>query len=79
MRNELQRLRFNSVRQEPQSGAWCLWRHFSEVEPEMNEVVESLMNKAKQAQNADDALKYSQAACNVANAIGREKDTELRK
>ena len=31
--------------------------------------VESQINKAEQAHTADEALKYSQAACNVANAL----------
>lgn len=32
--------------------------------------VESLVKKAEQAKTADDALKFSQAACNSANAMG---------
>lgn len=31
--------------------------------------VESLVKKAAQADKADDALKFSQAACNAANAM----------
>ncbi len=31
--------------------------------------VESLVKKAEQAEKADDALKFSQAACNAANAM----------
>lgn len=31
--------------------------------------VESLVKKAEKAQRADDALKFSQAACNAANAM----------
>lgn len=31
--------------------------------------VESLVKKAAQAEKADDALKFSQAACNSANAM----------
>lgn len=31
--------------------------------------VESLVKKAEQAKTADDALKFSQAACNSANAM----------
>jgi hypothetical protein len=34
----------------------------------VNEQVKSLVNKAEQAEKADDALKFSQAACNAANA-----------
>lgn len=32
------------------------------------DAVEALISKAVDAQNADHALKYSQAACNAANA-----------
>lgn len=31
--------------------------------------VESLVKKAAEAEKADDALKFSQAACNAANAM----------
>jgi len=31
--------------------------------------VHALIDKAAQAQKADDALKFSQAACNAANAL----------
>lgn len=31
--------------------------------------VESLVKKAEQAEKSDDALKFSQAACNAANAM----------
>lgn len=34
----------------------------------VNEQVISLVNKAAQAEKSDDALKFSQAACNAANA-----------
>lgn len=34
----------------------------------VNEQVTSLINRAAQAEKADDALKFSQAACNTANA-----------
>ncbi len=33
------------------------------------ERVDSLIEKASQAEKSDDALKFSQAACNAANAI----------
>ena len=35
----------------------------------MKKHVEVLMKKASDAHSADDALKFSQAACNVANAM----------
>ena len=31
--------------------------------------IESLVKKAEQSEKADDALKFSQAACNAANAM----------
>lgn len=31
--------------------------------------VESLIRKAEEAEKSDDALKFSQAACNAANAL----------
>lgn len=31
--------------------------------------IESLIDKAEKAASADDALKFSQAACNAANAL----------
>lgn len=31
--------------------------------------IESLVKKAEKAEKSDDALKYSQAACNAANAM----------
>lgn len=35
----------------------------------MENEVKSLVTKAEQAKSADDAMKYSQAACNAANAL----------
>ena len=35
---------------------------------DVKDEVRTLVDKAKDAEKADDALKYSQAACNVANA-----------
>jgi len=35
---------------------------------DVSEQVRSLVNKAEQTEKSDDALKFSQAACNVANA-----------
>ena len=35
---------------------------------DVSEQVRSLVNKAEQAEKSDDALKFSQAACNAANA-----------
>lgn len=40
-----------------------------EQQSERNLAIESLIDKAKDADKADDALKFSQAACNAANAI----------
>lgn len=37
---------------------------------DVSKEVESLIKKAEQARTADDALKFSQAACNSANAMG---------
>ena len=36
---------------------------------DVSKEVESLVKKAEQSEKADDALKFSQAACNAANAI----------
>jgi hypothetical protein len=36
---------------------------------DVSKEVKSLVEKAEQAQTADDALKFSQAACNSANAM----------
>ena len=36
---------------------------------EMKKHVETLIEKAGKSEKADDALKYSQAACNAANAM----------
>jgi hypothetical protein len=35
----------------------------------MKDKVKAMIDKAAQAQTADDALKFSQAACNAANAL----------
>lgn len=35
----------------------------------MSEHVETLIKKAADAKSADDAMKFSQAACNAANAL----------
>jgi len=35
----------------------------------MKDQVKSMIDKAAKAQTADDALKFSQAACNAANAL----------
>jgi hypothetical protein len=37
---------------------------------DVSKEVKSLVEKAEKAQTADDALKFSQAACNAANAMG---------
>jgi hypothetical protein len=36
---------------------------------ELVEAVEALIQKAAKSEKADDALKFSQAACNAANAL----------
>jgi hypothetical protein len=36
---------------------------------DVSKEVESLVKKAEQAEKSDDALKFSQAACNAANAM----------
>lgn len=36
---------------------------------DVSKEVESLVKRAEKAQTSDDALKYSQAACNAANAM----------
>lgn len=41
--------------------------------------IESLVKKAEQARSADDALKYSQAACNAANAMRCVIDSEQQR
>jgi hypothetical protein len=43
---------------------------------EMTKQVEVLIDKAGRADKADDALKFSQAACNAANAIATITHTE---
>lgn len=35
----------------------------------MSEEVKTLITKARNAEKSDDALKFSQAACNAANAL----------
>ena len=37
---------------------------------DVSDAVKVLVDKAKDAEKSDDALKFSQAACNVANARG---------
>lgn len=41
--------------------------------------IESLIDKAAKADKADDALKFSQAACNAANAVCAAKSALLMK
>lgn len=36
---------------------------------DVNTEIESLIKKAEKAEKSDDALKFSQAACNAANAM----------
>jgi len=38
--------------------------------------IESLVKKAEQAEKSDDALKFSQAACNAANAMACVQNTK---
>lgn len=45
----------------------------------MQSEVESLIKKAEKATASDDALKFSQAACNAANAMRALADTEAAK
>ena len=40
------------------------------------DIVEGLVRKAGQAEKSDDALKFSQAACNAANALRQLRETE---
>ena len=39
--------------------------------------IEALINKAAKADKSDDAMRFSQAACNAANAMRCMLDTEL--
>ena len=39
------------------------------MEPEWKSKFETLMKRASEASAADDAMKFSQAACNMANAM----------
>ncbi len=39
-------------------------------------VIEKLIDKAAEAERSDDALKFSQAACNAANAMCSLKSVE---
>jgi hypothetical protein len=59
---------------------YTMRRHFSEVEPvkydEGTKAVEVLIKKASEADKADDALKFSQAATNAANAMCAVKVVE---
>lgn len=41
--------------------------------------VETLIDKAANAEKSEDALKFSQAACNAANAMCAAKSAELMK
>lgn len=45
----------------------------------VNEQVISLVNKAANAATADDALKFSQAACNAANAANAANASSRQK
>jgi hypothetical protein len=40
------------------------------------EQIEALVLKAAEAERADDALKFSQAACNAANAMAQMQNVE---
>lgn len=42
------------------------------------EVVEELVRKAGKSEKSDDALKFSQAACNAANALRQLAETGAR-
>lgn len=41
--------------------------------------IEALVLKAAEAEKSDDALKFSQAACNAANAMCAVQSVEMRK
>ena len=41
--------------------------------------IEALVFKAVESEKSDDALKFSQAACNAANAICAVQSVEMRK
>lgn len=43
---------------------------------ELAKAVESMIEKAAKADKSDDALKFSQAACNAANAMAQLKNVE---
>ena len=42
---------------------------------DMSKEIKSLVTKAEKAEKSDDALKFSQAACNAANALRCLNDT----
>jgi hypothetical protein len=42
------------------------------------EFVESMIEKAAKAENADAALKFSQAACNAANAMAQLQNVRCK-
>lgn len=42
------------------------------------ECIDKLIVKASEAEKADDALKFSQAACNSANALVAIKNSDMR-
>lgn len=44
----------------------------------LTEFVEAMVEKAGTAEKSDDALKFSQAACNAANAMAQLRNVELR-
>ena len=44
-----------------------------------SEAVETLIDKAAKAEKSEDALRFSQAACNAANAMCAEKTSKTIK
>lgn len=44
---------------------------------DLSKEVESLVKKAEKAEKSDDALKFSQAACNSANCMGAIQNVRI--
>lgn len=45
---------------------------------DLSKEVKSMIQKAEQSESSNDALKFSQAACNAANAMAVLQDIKLR-
>lgn len=50
----------------------------TETKPTINEAIEDLSKKAKDTHDAGDALKFSQAALNLAHVMMVKKQVELK-